>query len=100
MAANPELADLRARIDQIDGELMRLIVRRFKICLEIGSRKHALNIPVFQPDRITEVVQRGERAAVESGLSAEFGRDLWNLLIREASALENLVLPEQTMQAS
>jgi chorismate mutase len=99
MAVNAEIAVLRARIDQIDVDLMKLIVKRFNICLEIGSRKHALNIPVFQPGRITEVVARGERAAVESGLSAEFGRDLWNLLIREASALENLVLLEQTTEA-
>ena len=56
-AADP-LAALRAEIDSVDAELVRLFARRFKLVRTIGGEKAKRGIPVVVPERIQAVQAR------------------------------------------
>jgi chorismate mutase len=46
-----DIADWRARIDELDRELVRLISRRAECALQIGRLKRNSAMPVYEPDR-------------------------------------------------
>ena len=50
------LAELRARIDQFDAELVQLLNRRLECALEIGAIKSAAGMKVYQPEREQEII--------------------------------------------
>jgi len=52
-----QLEDLRKRIDLLDESLVRLLNARAACALEIGRVKRELGIPIYQPERETEVVK-------------------------------------------
>ena len=59
--AEQELAAWRARIDVIDGQLMRLLNSRSACAVEIGRVKRRLGLPVYSPEREAAVLERVER---------------------------------------
>ena len=50
------LERLRARIDQLDQQLVDLLSQRAACALEIGAIKSAAGVTVYQPDREREVM--------------------------------------------
>ena len=46
-----DLTDYRSRIDEIDGEILRLFEKRMALAGEIGAWKRSRSLPVFQPER-------------------------------------------------
>jgi chorismate mutase len=61
------IEELRARIDVIDAQLVRLLNVRVACAVEVGHRKHDLGLPVFQPDREKRVLEGVRRLAQDSG---------------------------------
>jgi chorismate mutase len=56
-----QLDQLRKRILDIDGELVRLLSERARLALEIGRIKSDLGIPLHDPDREREVLTNAKR---------------------------------------
>ncbi len=56
------IEDLRGQIDEIDGELLRLVSRRAQIAIDIAAWKRRAGLPSYSPDREREVVSRACRA--------------------------------------
>ena len=56
------ISDWRRRIDEIDIKLVELLNERSKCALEIGRIKQESSIPLYQPDRETEVLENAERS--------------------------------------
>jgi chorismate mutase-like protein len=84
-----ELATLRARIDGLDEELVRLLNERAACALAVGRAKHALGLAIYQPDRERDVLEHV--AAVNTGpLDAAAIRRLFERIIDEARRLERL----------
>src|SRR5271157_1846106 len=52
------LEQLRARIDQINLELLRLLNDRARLAAEIGGRKRSDGMSIYQPGREREVIER------------------------------------------
>lgn len=50
------LAELRARIDQLDEQLVKLLNRRAECAVEIGAIKSAEGVNVYQPEREQEII--------------------------------------------
>lgn len=46
-----DLKDYRKKIDEIDGEILRLFEERMVLAGEIGAWKQTNEQPVFQPER-------------------------------------------------
>jgi chorismate mutase len=53
-----DIADWRDRIDAIDAQLAELLCERSHCVIEIGKIKRVLNLPVYDPDREKEILNR------------------------------------------
>jgi len=64
-APNPDaartLAEARARIDALDSELIRLVSERGELARRIGECKADDDVPVYAPDRESEILARLSR---------------------------------------
>jgi len=81
------LADWRRRIDEIDKKLVDLLNERSHCALEIGKLKQAVNIPLYQPERESEVLANAERNNA-GPLTDAAVRRLFERIIDEARAAE------------
>ena len=71
-----DIQDYRAKIDQVDSELVRLYGERMEITKEIGRYKREHNLPVLDTERERNLLNRvGEMAGEENenGVRALFG---------------------------
>ena len=84
-----ELDDLRKRIDLLDESLVRLLNARAACALEIGRVKRAMNVPIYQPDRETEVL-RNVQAVNHGPLDQQAIKRLFERIIDEARHLERI----------
>jgi 4-amino-4-deoxychorismate mutase len=88
----PELAKLRARLDRIDGDFLRLLHERIQCCVEIAHVKRVHQVPMMQPHRIGVVKQRAAGFGEQHGIDQQFLSRLYDLVIAETCRVENLVI--------
>jgi len=81
------LGDWRRRIDEIDKKLVQLLNERSQCALEIGKLKQEARMPLYQPDRETEVLENAERNNPGPLTDAAIRR-LFERIIDEARAAE------------
>ena len=81
------LSDWRRQIDEIDRKLVELLNQRSRCALEIGKLKQAANLPLYQPDREQEVLQKAE-ASNSGPLTDAAIRRLFERIIDEARSIE------------
>jgi chorismate mutase len=80
------LEELRARIVELDEELVDLIGERRSLVQEIGRIKAELGLPVLDPAREAAVVRRAAALARDKEIDEELVRDvIWRIM---ASARE------------
>ena len=65
------LTSLREQIDAIDDQLWQLILQRMELSRQVGEVKRQENMPIRQPNRFDELLQRRLRWAEQNGLSQE-----------------------------
>ena len=94
--ADVVLAPLRARLDEIDRQVLDLLVARMTVCLDIARLKAAHDIPMSQPSRVGLVVGRARDHAVAHGLPADYLGDLYRRIIAETCAQEDALIAELT----
>jgi len=82
--------DLRARIDELDEQLVRLLNERAACALAIGEIKQQLGIDVYQPTREAEVLRHVQACTTAMGgpLSPGALARLFERIIDEARRLE------------
>ncbi|HWK87006.1 MAG TPA: chorismate mutase [Xanthobacteraceae bacterium] len=68
---DPELSHLRAEIDRVDSELVKLIAERIKIVDRVVTIKKETGLPALIPDRVEEVAQRVREEAERLGAPPE-----------------------------
>ena len=66
------LTELRREIDELDDRLLHLLSQRMSISREIGRYKKTSNIPVLQPLRYDNLINRSILQADELSIDAEF----------------------------
>ena len=64
------LDQIRQNINELDDELLKLFVRRMKLCCDVAEYKAQNGMPVFQSQREREILQRLSKAAPEGLESA------------------------------
>ena len=74
------LDEVRARIDAIDGELVRLLADRQALVRQAAAFK-ADEQAVRAPDRVERVVRKARDRAAEAGLSPEVAEAVWRSMI-------------------
>jgi 4-amino-4-deoxychorismate mutase len=75
------LAPFRARLDQIDAQVVDLLGERFRICREVAVHKAENEIEMMQPGRVEIVRARYLRHGAEADLPAGFTAAFFDLMI-------------------
>lgn len=79
----------RRRLDKLDDQIARLLGERFATCREIALYKRANDIPMMQPNRVTEVRTRYLARGAEADLPSDFTEALFELLIDATCRMED-----------
>ncbi|MFV2173920.1 chorismate mutase [Actinomadura sp. LOL_016] len=87
MDAPQSLADVRARIDGIDGELVRLLADRQALVRAAAAFKTDER-SVRAPDRVERVVALARSRAADAGLSPDVAESVWRAMIGAFIELE------------
>lgn len=87
-----ELEKARARLDQLDGNLIDLLAARFRTIEEVAAIKQKYGIPVMQSERVNSMLKRRAEAALKAGLKKTLVDRLWRELISEACRIENDII--------
>jgi chorismate mutase len=75
------LAPFRARLDQIDAQLVDLLGERFQVCREVAVHKSENEIDMMQPGRVEIVRARYLQHGAEVDLPAAFTAGFFDLMI-------------------
>ena len=67
------IEELRSRIDVIDEQLVRLLNVRVACAVEVGRLKHEAGVPIYQPDREAQVLERRQKVSDRSRRPADGG---------------------------
>ncbi|MGL5930551.1 MAG: chorismate mutase [Dermatophilaceae bacterium] len=79
----PELARLRASIDNIDAALVHLLAERFKATQQVGRLKAATGMPPADPEREEHQIARLRALAADAGLDPQFAEKFLGFVIAE-----------------
>jgi methylmalonyl-CoA/ethylmalonyl-CoA epimerase len=82
------LADLRARIDELDRQLIDVLTERLAICREVAQAKEATGASVIQPDRVRNVLATRRQWAHAAGVEAEFAEQIFRVVLAETHRIE------------
>jgi isochorismate pyruvate lyase len=82
------MAALRAQIDQLDLELIRLLSVRQSHIDRAAEIKPAVGLPARIEDRVNEVVDNVRAFAQREGFDAQTAADMWRLMIDSMIARE------------
>nr|WP_240945632.1 chorismate mutase [Rhodococcus sp. HNM0569] len=85
---------MRAQLDRVDRALLDDIRDRMLLCARVAQVKRQHAIAVVQPGRMRTVHHRAREYADRHGLSAEFVRALYDLLIDEACRVEDRIVDD------
>lgn len=90
MAEVLTIEELRSRIDVIDDQLVRLLNVRVACAVEAGRLKHDMGLPIYQPEREAQVLNKVRQAATELAgpLTAEAVVRIFERIIDEARRAE------------
>jgi chorismate mutase len=80
-AAAAGLAPYRARLDEIDAQLVDLLGERFQICREVAVHKAENEVPMMQPGRVEIVRARYLQHGAEVDLPEDFTAAFFDLMI-------------------
>lgn len=83
-----ELASLRAQIDDLDRELLRVVADRLAVCRRVAQLKEGSGLPVIQPTRVRDVLTVRRRWAIEAGIDPDFAEQLIRVLLSETHRIE------------
>ena len=75
------LAPFRARLDEIDAQLVDLLGERFQICREVAVHKAENEIAMMQPGRVEIVRARYLQHGAEVDLPGDFTAGFFDLMI-------------------
>lgn len=82
------MRDLRAEIDRIDGDLVRLLAERAAYIDRTAEIKAGVDLPARITPRVEEVVVNVRRHAMTHGLPPDLVEKLWRRLIDWSIARE------------
>lgn len=91
-ADEQSLVHLRSELDDIDRRFLEDIRARIDVCVRIAEVKRHRSIPMMQPQRVNLVQDRAAEFARSNGLSPEFLRRLYEVMIGETCRIEDVVI--------
>jgi len=86
------LAPFRARLDEIDAQLVDLLGERFQICREVAVHKSENEIEMMQPGRVEIVRARYLQHGAEVDLPTDFTAGFFDLMIDATCRAEDVLM--------
>ena len=86
---NKQILDLREELNEIDQKLGELLIRRFKICKEIGGCKKENKFPIEDLVREREII---DKRINQLDLPGEFVEELFSISNKNINFIESYVL--------
>src|ERR1700761_9621335 len=83
MADHPELARLRASIDNIDAVLIHTLAERFKCTKAVGEYKATHGLPPADPAREAQQIARLRDLAKTAKLDPDFAEKFLSFIVQE-----------------
>ena len=80
---DPQLAEYRASIDNIDAALVHLLAERFKITKAVGRYKKQAELPPADPGREEIQIARLRSLAEDAGLDPAFTEKFLRFVVAE-----------------
>ena len=77
------LREYRARIDELDEQLICLLAERFEITKTVGELKARTGLPAADPQREKEQIARLHEIARNEGMDPVFGEKVFRLIVDE-----------------
>ena len=93
------IEDWRNEIDKIDEQLVKLLNQRSNCAIELGRIKRELGLPIYSPDRETEVI--AHVTGINGGpLEPEAIRRLFERIIDESRSIERVTVERERSTAA
>jgi chorismate mutase len=89
------LVESRAKIDELDRQLVELLNRRTHIVEDIGRAKEAAGLPVYEPHREDDVY-RNVQSHNQGPLSAEALRGIYERIMDEMRSLQRIQMAKRS----
>lgn len=84
----------RNEIDSIDEQLIRLLNERSRCAIELGRIKRELGLPIYSPDRESEVISH-VRSINPGPLDSDAVRRLFERIIDESRRIERITVEKE-----
>jgi len=82
-----DIEDWRKRIDELDEQLVKLLNERSRCAAEVGQLKRSAGLPLYQPEREREILERVQK--VNGGpLGNDALKRLFERILDEARVVE------------
>ena len=78
----PGLAEIRAEIDRIDAEIVRMLTVRLSVVAKAAQLKHSFGVPFRDKDREEEIIASAGERAEELGLPRKQVRKIFRQILR------------------
>jgi chorismate mutase-like protein len=82
------LPELRARIDELDEQLVEVLAARLAVCEEVAKVKEGTDTPVIQPGRVRDVITTRRQWAIDRGIDPDFAEQVFRVLLAETHRIE------------
>lgn len=79
-----KLSGLREQIDDIDSQLVQLLAKRRIVTTKVGELKSKVGMPIFAPERETELLTKRREQAKTVGLCPDLIEDVLRRLMRDS----------------
>lgn len=82
-----DISDWRKRIDELDTKLAELLNERSRCAAQVGQLKRKAGLPLYQPEREQEILERVQRLN-QGPLSNDALKRLFERILDEARVVE------------
>jgi chorismate mutase len=76
------LKEVRAKIEKIDAQILKLIEQRTVLAKDVLDAKRAIAMPINDVEQNKMVLERGANSATEMGLDGESVKRIFEILIK------------------
>jgi chorismate mutase-like protein len=87
-----ELLDFRRKIDEVDEKIVGYIKERLEICKAVAKYKSQNDIPMMQPGRVQEVLNKRKELADRLSINPNLVENIYRLIVEEACILEDEII--------
>lgn len=83
------LDSLRLEIDEIDSQLVQLLAKRSQVTQRVGNYKRSRGLPVYVPERESQLISKRRAEAINLGVSPQLVEDILRRMMRESYSTQD-----------